>query len=183
MQLNLKIILMNLKNLSLIENKLKKYLKDKEILDIIVFGSAVKGKAFPGDIDIAVITNKTSIEISGFHASILNPKDFFINPPSLIHTLLREGYSLKNKCSFSQIYKFSNKVLFKYELVNLKPSLKVKIVNILRGKNKEKGLVKENNGEWLANQIFTVPVENENIFEKFFLNFKIKFKKFYILMH
>jgi len=174
---------MNSKRLSLIKNKLKKYLKDKEILDIIVFGSAVKGKVAPQDIDIAVITDKQKIEISGFHVSILKPGEFFINPPSIIHTLLREGYSLKNKCSFSQIYKFSNKILFKYELTNLKPSLKVKIVNILRGKNKEKGLVKENNGEWLANQVFIVQVENENIFEKLFLNFQIKFKKFYILMH
>ena len=174
---------MNSKNLFQIENKLKKYLKDKEILDIILFGSAVKGKATPQDIDIAVITNKPKIEIPDFHVSVLKPKDFFVNPSSITHTLLREGYSLKNKCSFSQIYKFSNKVLFKYGLTSLKPSIKVKIVNILRGKNKEKGLVKENNGEWLANQVFILPVKNENIFEKLFLNFKIKFKKIYVLMH
>ena len=182
MQLNLGIITMNLKNLSSIKNKLKKYLKDKEILDIIVFGSAVKGKNFPRDIDIAVITNK-QIEISGFHTSVIRPEDFFVNPPSIVHALLREGYSIKNKCSFSQIYKFTNKVLFRYELVNLKSSLKVKIVNILRGKNKEGGLVNENKGEWIANQVFIIPVTNENIFEKFFLNFKIKFKKFYVLIH
>ncbi len=183
MQINLKNMQMNSKRLLLIKNKLKKYLKDKEILDIIVFGSAVKGKAVPQDTDIAVITNKPGIKISGFHVSVLKPNDFFANPPSIIHTLLREGYSIKNKCSFSQIYKFSNKVLFKYELISLKPSIKVKIVNILRGKNKEKGLVRENNGEWLANQVFILPVENENIFEKLFLNFKIKFKKFYVLIH
>jgi len=177
-------MLMNSKTLSLIKNKLRKYLKDKEILDIILFGSVVKGKAYPEDIDVAIITKKSmKRDIPGFHISLLRPEDFFINPPSIIHTLLREGYSLKNETSFSQIYKFSNKVLFKYELISLTPSLKVKIVNILRGRKEEKGMVEMNNGEWLSNQVFFVPVENENIFERFFINFKIKFKKFYVLMH
>lgn len=175
---------MNSKIISLVKSKLKKYLKEKEILDIILFGSAVKGKLSPDDIDIAVISEKDiKINIAGFHISLLKSIDFFKNPPSLIHTLLREGYSLKNEKFFSEIYKFSNKVLFVYELLGLKASLKVRIVNILRGKSKEKGMVRENNGEWLANQVFIVPVVAENLFEKFFLNFKIKFNKFYILIH
>jgi hypothetical protein len=176
MQMNSKILL--------IKNKLKKYLKNKDILDIIVFGSAIKGKAMPDDMDIAVISDKKiRMEIEGFHISFLNPKDFCSNPPSIVHTLFREGYSLKAGKPFSEIFKFLNKVLFKYELSNLNSSMKVKIVNILRGKSSAKGMVEENNGEWLANQVFFVPVENENLFEKFFLNFQIKFRKFYVLMH
>lgn len=179
-----KIMQMSLRNLSPIISKLNKYLKDKEILDIILFGSFVKGKVMPNDIDIAVIAKKQiSMDIPGFHISILKPEDFFINPPTIIHTLLREGYSIKNKRPFSENYKFSNKVLFKYELTSLNLSIKVKIVNILRGKGKEKGLVNENSGEWLANQVFIIPVGNEHVFEKFFLNFKVKFNRFYILMH
>ncbi len=175
---------MNLKIMSLVRNKLKNYLKDREILDIIIFGSVVKGKALPGDVDIAIITEKEiKLDIPGFHVSLLKPEDFFINPPSVINTLLREGYSLKNKKFFSELYKFSTKVLFFYKLVGLKPSLKVKIVNILRGKNKEKGLVEENGGKWLVNQVFIVSVEKEQIFEKFFLNFNIKYNKFFILIH
>lgn len=177
-------MLMNLKILSLLRNKLKQYLKNKEIIDIIVFGSAVRGKALPRDIDIAIITKKEiKIDIPKFHVSILKPEDFFVRPPSIIHTLFREGYSLKNKKFFSQIYKFSNKVLFRYELTNLRPSIKVKVVNILRGKNKEKGLVKENRGEWLTRQVFLVPVGKDYVFEKFFLNFKIKFNKYFVLIH
>ena len=175
---------MNLKILPSIKNKLKKYQKDPEILDIIIFGSAVKGKTLPDDIDIAIISkNQKKIEIPNFHIIQLKPEDFFQNPPSIIHTLLREGYSVKNKKPFSENYKFSNKVMYKYELVNLNPSQKVRVVNILRGKRAGEGMIKENNGEWLANQVFFVPVENENIFEKFFLNFNIRFRKFYLLIH
>ena len=175
---------MSLKNLSQIRSKLKKYLSDKEILDIIIFGSAVKGKILPRDIDIAIITKKEiKVNISGFHISILKPEDFFVKVPSIVHTLLREGYSLKNEKSFSEVYNFSSRVLFKYDLVSLKASVRVKIVNILRGKSNEKGLVRENSGEWLANQVFIVPAENQHIFEKLFLNFGVKFSKYYILIH
>lgn len=175
---------MDLKILSLAKNRLEKYLKEKDILDIIVFGSSVKGKASPEDIDIAVISDKEiSLSIQDFHVSILKPRDFFVNPPAIINTLLREGYSLKNNKPFSEIYKFSSKCLFSYSLSGANPSLKVKIVNILRGKNGSSGLVNENGGEWLANQVFLVQVGKENIFEKIFLNFKIKFKKSYILIH
>jgi len=174
---------MNSKNLSLIKNKLKKYLNNKDILDIIVFGSAVKGKALPGDIDIAVISKKEiKIPLQKFHIISLSPLDFISNPPSLIHTLLKEGYSLKKDKPFSEIFNFKNKTLFRYELSNLKPSKKVKIVNVLRGKNKQKGAVELNNGEWLANQVFMIPPEKEHFFEQFFLNFKIRFKKYSLLI-
>ncbi|MBS3159723.1 nucleotidyltransferase domain-containing protein [Candidatus Woesearchaeota archaeon] len=164
---------------SLIRSRLEKYLKDKDILDIILFGSTVKGKASPTDIDIAIITEK-EIKIPGFHVSILSPKDFFIKPPSLIFTLLREGYSLKNKINFSEQFKFTNKVLFNYKLINLSPSLKVKIVRFLRGKQ---GFVETNKGQWLANQVFLLPINKENICEKFLLNFNVKYNKHYILIH
>ncbi|MBS3092510.1 nucleotidyltransferase domain-containing protein [Candidatus Pacearchaeota archaeon] len=175
---------MNLKILQLIKDKLKDLLKDKEILDIILFGSAIKGKFLPNDFDIAIITDKKlNIVIESFHISILKSRDFFINPPSLVHTLIREGYSLKHNKFLSEIYKFSNRTLFIYDLTSLNNSNKVKIVNALRGKNKEKGLVEQNNGKWLANQVFTVPLEYDEFFEKFFINFKVKFNKFYILIH
>ena len=42
-------------NLSLIKNKLKNLFSDKKVIDIILFGSAIKGKLIPGDVDIAAI--------------------------------------------------------------------------------------------------------------------------------
>jgi len=175
---------MNSKILSSIKNKVRKYLDNPKVLDIIIFGSFVKGKETPEDIDLAFITKEElNINLPKFHIAILSPEDFFINPPTLVNTLLREGYSIKNNKNFSESYNFKPRVLFNYELSSLNPSLKVKIVNMLRGKKQEKGLVNENNGEWIANQVFIVPTNNENVFEKLFINFKIKFKKKYLLMH
>jgi predicted nucleotidyltransferase len=182
---------MKLKIIFQIRNKLDFLIKDKEIIDVILFGSIIKGKLMPKDIDIAIIINeelskklKEKIKnLNNFHISIINLREFFINPPSIINTLFREGYSIKNKRYFSENFKFSNKVLFNYSLTSLTNSKKVKIVNILRGKGKENGLVEINNGEWLANQVFIVPISIDSLFEEFFNNFNVKFKRHYILMH
>ena len=106
---------MNLEILSLAKNKLKKFIQDKEIEEVLLFGSAVKGKADPNDIDVALITKKEiKPEIKGFHISIINPEDFYKNPPSLINTLMREGYSLKKNAPLAEKYGFINKLLFTY---------------------------------------------------------------------
>lgn len=175
---------MNSKIIPLVKRRCKKLLKNKDILDIIIFGSAVKGKSAPSDIDLAVIAVKdVDIDLEGMHVSVLKPSDFFIAIPTLVHTLLREGYSLKYNKPFAQNFKFVSKVLYKYDLASLNASEKVRIVNVLRGKADNHGMVENYSGEWLANQVFFVPVKNEHIFEKFLMNSKAKFKKIYILMH
>ena len=163
-------------NLSLIKNKLKNFFSDKKIIDILLFGSAIKGKLIPGDTDIAVILyekpSKEFLEkinsIKDFHISVITAKEFFINSPSIIHTLIREGYSLKNKKFISENFRFSNKV---------------RLVNILRGKRGEKGIVESNNGKWIANQVFISPLNSEKIFDELFDNFKVNFNKKDILIH
>lgn len=96
---------------------------------------------------------------------------------------MREGYSLRHNKYFCELHGFNSRVLFKYELTSLDASSKVKVVNNLRGKGKEKGIVEGNSGEWLANQVFTIPIDQEHIFSQFFINSKVKFKKFYVLIH
>ncbi|MDP1695478.1 MAG: nucleotidyltransferase domain-containing protein [archaeon] len=175
---------MKSKILSEIKTKLRSLLSNKEVIDIIVFGSVVKGKAIPRDIDIAIISEeKIDASIEGFHVSTLNPSDFFINPPSIATTLLREGYSLKNNKPFSEVLRFKSRILFIYNLNGLTPSKKVSAVNFLRGKNKTTGLVKQLEGEWLANQVFTAPLKSEHIIEGFLIKSKIKFTKNYLLIH
>lgn len=172
---------MNSEILSKIKTKLKEIITNKEVLDVILFGSVVKGKSEPRDIDIAIISeDELNISLKGFHISQVKPKEFFINPPTIITTLLREGYSLKYKKYLAESLRFENKVLFYYTLEGLNPSEKVRAVNFLRG---DKGIIQENKGVWLANQVFTIPIESENLIEKFLINSKIKFKKSFVLMH
>ena len=175
----------------LLKNKLKGLLSDKEVIEIVVFGSAIKGKIIPRDIDLAVICHEKPSphllakikKLEEFHVSMLTAKEFLINSPSIVHTLVREGYGLKNKKLLAENLRFVGRVLFTYNLVQFASSPKVKIVNILRGKKREKGIVEKNEGKWLSNQTFTVPLSAEKIFDEFFSNFNIKYEKVYVLMH
>lgn len=175
---------MDLKTVSFIRRKLKNILDKKDVLDVVLFGSVVKGKAVPGDVDIAIISKKTeAVHLEGFHISLLSPEDFFVQPPSLITTLLREGYSLKYRKFLAERYQFLGRVLFIYEVASLNPSLKVKIVTTLRGKKNNKGMVDELGGVWLANQVFQAPLMSTHLFEQFFLNFHVPFKKYFMLIN
>lgn len=181
---------MSLKNLSKVEKNLRKFIKDKNVLDVVLFGSYVKSKALPKDVDVAVIHNSdfnpnenNSGNLEGFHISFLKYNDFFGKTPSLVNTLFREGYSLKYKKNFSELYGFSVKCMFIYDLSNLSDSKKVKISNVLHGRGGEKGMVLEKKGEWVSRKIFTCPVSEEHLFERFFTNFKIKFQKQFLLIH
>ncbi|MCR4327795.1 MAG: nucleotidyltransferase domain-containing protein [Nanoarchaeota archaeon] len=151
------------------------------VYDVILFGSFVKGKTEPQDIDVAVISDKKIFKFKNYHVSIISLEDFF-KPIGLVNTLIREGYSLKKNKPFSEVYGFKNKCLFRYELSDLSASKKVQVVNFLRGRKGEKGLVLEKEGEWVSNQVFLCPVIYDSIFDKFFMNAKIKFRKYYVLI-
>lgn len=172
---------MNSKELSKIKTDLRGLLRDPGILDVILFGSSIKGKHNPSDIDIAVISEKQApSQKEPYHISNINPREFALDPPMLANILLREGYSLRRNKPFAQRFHFTSKILFTYDLRDLSPSKKVKIVNILRGKN---GLVAQCKGEWIARQVFLAPIENDKVFEDLFLAHGIKFKRSFLLIH
>lgn len=175
---------MNLKNLSKIKNKLKLFIKDSEIIDIIIFGSSAKGKSSPKDIDIALITDKKiTKQLEGLHISIIRPKEFFQNPPSIATTILREGFSIRNNKPYAEAIRFNSKTLFIYILKNLNASNKVRISRILHGNKKDKGMVEKEDGKWLSNQVFTTPIEKDYLFEQFFIQNRINFNKYNLLIH
>src|SRR3989339_606432 len=152
MLLSYSIMQMNSKELLTIKKKFKDILKDKQVYDVVLFGSFVKGKIVPRDIDVVILSDKNNFNVDGFHISVLN------------------------------VYDFNNVCLFKYDLSGLSASQKVSCVNFLRGKKGEKGLVFDSGGEWISNQVFFCPVFAESVFERFFINKKIKFKKFFCLI-
>ncbi|MBU0457595.1 MAG: nucleotidyltransferase domain-containing protein [Nanoarchaeota archaeon] len=138
--------------------KLKKLLKNKNIIDLIIFGSFAKGKINANDIDIAVITNeeinrnelqdqifkiiKKEVHIQKF---TINDYDKFI-----IITLIREGFSIKHSKYLAEIYQLKPVILFKYELKSLTASQKVMFSRAIKiFKNIQK----------LSNRVVLVPIE------------------------
>ena len=115
---------MDLKNIQRLKSSLNEITKNKNVLDVILFGSFIKGKLNSNDIDIAIIseTGKLNIDLTSskyqnFHFSIISIENFFLTHISLVNTIFREGYSIKYDKPFSELFKFSSKILFSIALI------------------------------------------------------------------
>lgn len=184
--------------------KLERYLKEKlrginliEVADIFLFGSAVKGKESPRDIDLCVIFRKKVREevikdienkLNGLniHISSLTTDSFFRKPHHLITTVLVEGVSILTEKPFIQNFGFSSMVLYSYNLSKLKQSEKVKFVYLLKGREagrNERGIVRKLEGEWVADSCFIVPIQKDSEMMIIFKKWAIPHKRKEMLIH
>jgi len=167
--------------------------KDKNIFDIIIYGSSVKGKTKARDIDVLVIfldgslrerldkiqdikgkvRNKTeNVDIKQIMLTELFSSDFFARTGVLL-----EGVSIFKGKKFSEILGFKGFTLFWYNLSNLNHTQKVKFNYILSGRGESKGMIKELNGERLVNGAIKIPIENSLEFEEIIRKNNIDYKK------
>lgn len=184
-------MLKNSKEFLILHRKARElYMKHKkEIADILVFGSFVKGKMLPKDIDICIIfrervneglNRKIGDDLSKkleVHVSSLAIDNFFSRPHSLAKTLLKEGTSLINRKSLSENLGFSQNVLYSYSLRNKKQTDKTKIVYVLKGRNGKQGFVSSVGGKWLADNCFMVPVNVDNEIIKILNKWQVKYER------
>lgn len=173
--------------------KLKKSLasiKTKEIVDIVLFGSAVKGKLMPHDIDICVIfrdkifpslTNEIEKRAKKLnlraHISTLIVDNFFTSPHSLIKAILNEGISLLTGKSIAEQYGLVAYSLYSYSLTGMRASEKVRFVYAVKGRKSERGYISKIGGEWIANSCFMVPIEKDDDIIELLKEWKIRYKR------
>jgi predicted nucleotidyltransferase len=176
------------------------YLKNElneNIFDIVIYGSSVKGKKNPNDLDILFIFLNNSlkerlekiqiikldlIKKYNFNLDIkqILLKDLF-SPSFLARTgIFLEGISIKNNNSFANTLGFNSYSLFTYDLSNLKHSEKVRFNYILAGRNKT-GMIEELSGNRLVNGAIKIPIENSIIFEEILKTNKLNYTKKNIL--
>lgn len=157
------------------QKKLKKLL-NKNIFDIILFGSFVKGGS-PGDIDIAVIIKEKkeiSIIKNQITTIIKEKSDIQFIDISSIHssiwlTLIKEGFSVsKNKYLF-EIYNTQPVVLYKYSLTRL---TNVQKVQFERGIKKILG--KES--KFLTRSVILIPIILKNEMMEFLKTWDIYYE-------
>lgn len=156
-------------------------------MDIIVFGSFVKGKTAPKDIDICLIF-RDSVDLDivkdiqaiigeNFHISSLSANNFFNKKHNLAQTLLFEGVSARSGKRLNDIYSLDSYGLYYYDISDMKKSDKVRFVYLLKGRGKEKGIVKEFKGAFLVNGCFIMPVEKDGEMLEIMDKWGVKFKK------
>ncbi|MBU3905026.1 MAG: nucleotidyltransferase domain-containing protein [Nanoarchaeota archaeon] len=165
----------------------------KKIFDIIVYGSAVRGKSKPRDIDIIIIFKEADkkeyfdlpyelrkkiemLDIKPDVKGILLEELF--DPKFLARqNLLIEGYSLINDKFLSNRFGFNNLSLFIYSLENLNHNEKTKFQYALKGRGDKKGMIEELKGEAIGIGAVLISIENSEKFKEFFNNWKIKYEE------
>ena len=176
---------------------LKKHLKsekDKTIFDIVIYGSAVKGKEDARDIDILVIffegtlkerldklqEIKSRLKDVGTETAIdikqILLKELFSSSFLARTGILLEGVSIFTNKKFCETLGFRSFTLFWYSLKELTHTEKVKFNYILAGRN-TKGMINEVNGQKLVNGAIKVPIENSAIMERILKTNNIQYYK------
>ncbi len=189
-------------SLSSLTNEIKKWIKKSKVTDVVLFGSSVRGKHVPNDLDLCIIISdvqekesldlidslsrhiNSSLKKANIRAqiNILTESSFF-RRNSLAKTLLVEGFSIKHSSSLAQNIGFEPKAMFFYELEHFKPSERVRFHYLLRGRYGQPGLLKENNAELLKDGLIEVPLSNEDLFEEVLSRWNVKFKVKHILIY
>ena len=173
--------------MSSLAKKLKK--NNPGIVDLVLFGSAVRGKLEPGDIDIAVILRtKIDEELilkefgTEYHVSFLNIESVFDPKKTLWGTLFQEGISLIQKTKISKVLGMSPFFIYWYNLSKLKYSDKIRFFYALKGRGKEKGMLKDVDGEAIGKGVLLIPAEKDEQIYSFFSTWHLPFHRKRILV-
>ena len=161
----------------------RRFSKKNDIFDIILYGSAVKGKEIARDIDILIIfdNNKSLKERTDtsqqFKESIstelkldiktLNIGELFENNFLARSAIFIEGYSLIYGEPFPKRLGFRGYSIFTYNLKNLDHNKKTRFTYSLIGRKKEKGILKKIGAITLGKGAFKIHIESSKIVEDF----------------
>src|SRR3989338_5825552 len=143
--------------------KLRPLLKNNNISDIIIFGSVVKSKIDPGDIDVAVLVWKKDPKIKSIILGLLPAADVQLLSIEdignrIFLSVIKEGYSIRRNSYIHDIYRIKPVKMYKYSLKQLNPSQKVMF---------ERGIKTIEGLKRLSNSVVLVPIEFTGRFESF----------------
>lgn len=161
------------------KKSLKKLLtKYKEIQDFIIFGSLVKGKYTPKDIDVALVMDKKDISLVGeikYQLKIKNLDIEMVKPEEIYQTrlgltLISEGFSIKNNKFLREKLGISPMKIYTYRIKHLTQTKKVLFG---RGLNQ---IIKDTKGVKLGAGSVMVLIEQSSKFEDFLDTWNLKYK-------
>ncbi len=179
-----------------LESKSQKFKSENpEILDILLFGSSMKGKEKPKDLDVLIIFKeksnldliykfrkmleqliKLNVEVTGKSYLDLFQEDFLAR-----EALLTEAYSLISRKFWSAGLGFKNYFLFHYSLQKKNKSERMRFYYSLYGRNSP-GILNNLNAVKFAETILLCPVENKEKMKEFLESWKIEFREMPILI-
>jgi len=178
--------------LSFLKSGCSKLAKSKDIFDIVLYGSAVKGKEEPEDVDILVIFKDNPLnkraetaqslkenfakKLEGIDIKTINLQELFESDFLARQAALIEGYSLLHNMPFCERMGFKGYALFTYTLKGLTQTDKTRFVYALSGRMKE-GIISELKAEPLGRGAVIVPISSSFRFEAFMQKWHLHYKK------
>lgn len=173
----------------------EKISNEGKVIDIILFGSIVRGKDKPGDIDLLLIYPfkddsdysyevKKRFEKDGFkvHISGIAYEKLFSSNFLARESVLSEGYSFKHKEFLSLAFGFSSFVIFRYYLNGLNDSERMKFYYSLYGRRNEKGVLKIFESIKFSDRVILTHISQDENIKEFFDKKKIRYDKIPILL-
>lgn len=169
---------------------------EEDIIDIVLFGSTVRGKEKPGDIDILVIYKKRkNLELTyqlkrrlrRFHKDIRitskTYKELFSPVFKAREAILSEGYSLIYNTFIAKGLGYNQFTLFRYNLKGLNKSERMRFYYSLYGREKkDKGMLDELNAVKFSDTILLCPVEHTEKMKEYLDNWKMEYIEFPIII-
>ena len=185
-------ILINLK----LKNELKSFVKEnKTVQDILVFGSSVRGKSKPRDLDILIIFDSIVDKNSELKVREILKK-YFENISILSKTsktilessfdaresVLFEAVSLISGKNLAEEYGFNSFGMFKYNFKGWDKLKKTKFYHALNGRGKNQGVLVNLGGIKLSDQIILIHLDKIELFREFLESWKLDYKYIPLLM-
>lgn len=161
------------------------------MVDIFIFGSVLKGKEQPGDIDLISLFRQRDYKIIEeidykikkegdadnltIHIEPLVIDD--MHSSEVYRNIIHEGFSIKSMKPVKKMLNLNPFLLITYNLRNKNPSEKVMFSYALFGRKKGEGLLKELGGRELGKGSILIPIEQESNIESFFKQWNVDSKK------
>ncbi|MBU0459873.1 MAG: nucleotidyltransferase domain-containing protein [Nanoarchaeota archaeon] len=184
---------MILKNTKL-KHELKKVVSE-ELADIILFGSTVRGKAKPGDIDVLVLFKekidkeieykiRKILEKYSQKISLVSKTRKTVLEPSFDarESVLFEGISLLTGLNLAQIYGFTSFGMFKYNFKDWTKLQKTKFYYALNGRKGQEGIFQKLSCIKLSDQIILVHLNKIELFREFLESWKLDYRYIPVVM-
>ena len=171
---------------------LSKYLKEKEILDIIIFGSVMKGKDKPKDIDLLIvfkekINKELELKIrrelgTNYEINSITQKELLSSNFTAKEGLYLEGYSFSKKNTMAESLGFFSIAHLKYELKNLKGTNRVKFYYALMGRDNQDGFLTKINADRFSDNVIICDYSEIEKLKEFFDSWNINYEVYPMLM-
>lgn len=171
-----------------LQKEIKKIFAGNEgIIDIVLFGSVVRGKKYPQDIDLLLLfSRKVDDAVASELETLLKATEYKIEITTVTYSdlfsesflprdTIFDGISLISGKKISQGFGYKPFVIFKYSLRGFTNSQRVRFFYTLRGRY-GKGLLKEM-GYRFGKDSFLIFSEKAEEFKKFLESWKITYQE------